>query len=494
MTQPAIYTGHHLLSPGGRFTPEYSDSPPITVERGSAFSWEEQLIGGYEGDAVFQTEWRLQRDFQQMLDTDGKALSVENLLTYPIIAAPREIVSSKGDAGDEIKEKITEILTAPPYEEGMRIPLEMVIHQMTGGMTFKKAFFEKVFKLRDTDGLVGYEKLAWRSPETCELALDPKTGEYRGFRQQKIHYDMRSMPLAANDYGYVNFPLDTSFVYIHGAWRDPIEGISAMQVPYWCFQTKRRLMYLWYQYLETTSLPKTVVSNNDEQKAINDARRFATLKSRGVLGKGIDTTFDILESSGQGATQFIEAIKYLDSLMSQSVLGGFMDLSSMAASGKGSFALSEDQSKLFLRTRRVIAWDMARQFTEQVIAPLCHYNFGPKAPCPKLIFGPMSEANEQMVIESFNSMVAAASTSTSTAGIAVPDEFFDELTVRVANILELDPEKVAKAIQTDGSPLAKLRKAAEVASQALQVGTAAQNGQTDVTPEEFLDEAGAADK
>lgn len=833
MTLPDIYTGHYSLATGGRFTPEYSDAPPLGPEQGSAFSWEEQLIGGYESGAVFATEWKLQRDFQQMLDTDGKAQSVENLLVYPIIAAPREIVSSKGDSGDSVKEKITEILTTAPYEEGMSTPLDMIIFQMTGGMTFKKAFFEKVFHLRDSDGLYGYKKIAWRAPETCELALDPRTGEYLGFRQQKVQYDLYSLPLSTDDFGYRNFPLDVAFVYIHGMWRDPIEGTSAMQVPYWalahgskvqtpygevniedikvgeevfgkngsptkvlavhpqgkrrmyrvslkdgrsvdcdeqhlwgvynrngqykvmstrqlidsglrlnglspkpkfsvpsteaveyehkfvpvdpyilgawlgdgsigkdrhsvgryavrvaaseafvpeeierrlptdlklvqcrgdylirpivarssnplrdalvsmgvnvgaydkfipdlymegsvkqrldllrglmdtdgsyghgtgkpssssrfhtvskrlaegvqrlvrslggsaivrfkttrniytvelltnespflmprkdmmwkassrrgniaivnieeveesecrcitvenedglfltndyivthnCYQTKRRLMYLWYQYLETTSLPKTVVSNNDETKAIADARRFATLKSRGVLGKGLDTTFDILESSGQGASQFIEAIKYLDSLMSQSVLGGFMDLSSMAASGKGSFALSEDQSKLFLRTRRVVAWDMARQFTEQVIAPLVHYNFGPKAPCPKLIFGPMSEANEQLVIEVFNQMVTSASTSTSTAGIAVPDEFFNELTTRVANILELDPKKVAKAIEVDGSPLQRLRKAAEVSLGALQANDAAQAGESDITAEKFLEEAGTSAK
>lgn len=479
-----LYYPNSSVSSGGAFSPRYRDTPPTGRELGSAFSWEE-FIGGYERGTVFSTEVGLQRDLQQMLDTDGKAQSIENLLVYPIVCAPTEIVGTEGDTGQA--DKIREILTAAPYEGGMAVPLEIIILQMTGALTFKRTYFEKVFQLRESDGLYGYKKVAWRAPETCELALDARTGEYRGFRQRKIHWEWKDQ--SANDHGYVNINLDRAFVYIHGSWRDPIEGISSMQVPFWCFQTKRRLMYLWYSYLDTTSLPKTVVKNQDENTAIKTARRVATLKARGVLGIGSDNELETLESAGHGATQFVEAIRYLDSEMSHSILAGFMDLSSMAASGKGSFALSEDQSKLFLRTRRIVAWDMARQFNEQIIAPLCHYNFGRKAPCPKLIFGPMSEANEQTVIDTFNSLVTAATTSTSTAGIAVPDEFFEELTVRVATILELDPQKVQKAIDIEGSPLARLRKAAEVALGAMQTNDAMVSGESDITPEEFLEEA-----
>lgn len=471
-------------APGGSFRSKYKDTPPNTGELGSSFDWE-VLIGNYDAGTVFQYEQGLQRDFQQALDTDGKFQSVENLLVFPIVAAPYEIVGTKGDTGQA--EKIREILTAAPYEGGMKVPMDILILQMTGAMTFKKAFFEKVIVLRESDGLYGYDKIAWRPPETCELALDAKTGEYRGFRQRKISYEFNTP--VTSDFGYVNMPMERAFVYIYGSWRDPIEGISAMQVPYWCFTTKRRLMYLWYQFLETTSLPKTTVSNQDEAKAIRDARRVATLKSRGVIGLGSDSTLGTLESAGHGATQFVEAISYLDSMMSQSILAGFMDLSSMASQGKGSFALSEDQSKLFLRTRRIVAWDMARQFNEQVIAPLCRWNFGRTAPCPKMVFGPMSEANEATVVEAFNAMLTAATTSTSAGGIPVPDDFFDMLTVRVANILELDTEKVQDAIKTEGSPLKRLRHATETAIGALQANQAVQAGQPSPTPQQFLDEA-----
>lgn len=481
-----VYTGNVSNDdPGGSFIDDYSDSPPeFEQELGSSYGWE-TVVGGYDKGTVFLTDLTMHRDFQDMLDKDGKAQSVENLLVFPIVSAPWEIVGTKGDTGQA--NKIREILTAAPYEEGMSVPIDIIILQMSGAMTFKRAFFEKVYQIRESDGLIGYKKIAWRPPETCELALDATTGESRGFRQRKINYDWQK-PLT-NDFGYVNVNLDRAFVYKYGTWRNPLHGISAMQVPFWCHQTKLRLLYLWYSYLDTTSLPKTIVKNGDETTAIKVARKVATLKSRGVLGIGSDNEIDTLESSGEGADQFHKAIEYLDSSMSQSILAGFLDLTTMASSGKGSFALSEDQSKLFLRTRRVVAYDMARQFNEQVIAPLCHYNFGRTAPCPKFVFGPMSEANEQLVMDTFNGLVTAASNISTTGGVAVTDEFFDMLSVRVATILELDPEKVADAIKTDGSPLEKLRKAAMVAQKALQARDAQQAGNSNADPKKVLDNA-----
>lgn len=478
------------------FVDAFSDDVPtkyLDTELGSLFSFEEMISGYGQGGSighasddrkiVFQIEPDLTKHFKQMIDTDGKAQSIENLLVFPIIAAPVEIMPGEKDKGEA--EKIRHILTAPSYEDGMKTPLEIVIMQMAKGMTYKKSFFERVIKQRESDGLYGYDKIAWRPPETCEMALDAKSGEYRGFRQQNIDY---SWVLNARNGGpgYVNIDLNRAFVYIYGSWADPIEGSSAMQVPYWCFQTKRRLMLLWYQFLENTSLPKTVVWSGDGDKARADARRVATLKSRGVIGLERESDKDeikTLESSGKGADQFVEAIRFLDSEMSHSILAGFMDLTSSAAAGKGSFALSEDQSKLFLRTRRVVAWDMARQFNEQVVAPLVRWNFGRAASYPKLVFGPLSEASEQVLVDTFVTL------ATATQPPAVPDDFYDMLTIRVASALELDADRVHKAIDSEGSPLERMRKAVATSLGAMQTNAAYQNGQSQTSPEQFLKEA-----
>jgi phage gp29-like protein len=232
-----------------------------------------------------------------------------------------------------------------------------------------------------------------------------------------------------------------------------------MRVPYWCYITKRKLRWLWYQFLDQTYLPKTIVKNPDELKARSDARKVATLRSKGVLGVSSDTEVEAFESSGHGAAQYIEAIRYLESEMSNSILAGFTDLTSQAAEGKGSYALSESQGKLFLRTRRMVAEDMARQITQGIIGDLVKYNFGAKAPVPTFAFGPLSEQNERDVLEMFRSVA--------TTGAKVPPEFYDELTVRVASLLELREDKVREQLnampETPGD-LGQMAQKVEVAT------------------------------
>jgi hypothetical protein len=82
---------------------------------------------------------------------------------------------------------------------------------------------------------------------------------------------------------------------------------------------------------------------------------------------------------------------------------------------------------------------MARQITNNVIADLVRYNFGTKAPCPRFAFGPLSEQNEQTVLDMFKAI--------STTGANVDPTFYDQLQSRVATLLELDEGKVKKSME-----------------------------------------------
>jgi hypothetical protein len=421
------------LKPRGREA-DLEDPGVLNRQRTSSFDYD-RLFTGYENGKVFVYDTVGPNKFKEMLSSSGKAASVEHLLTFPILAAPWEIKGVKGDKGEA--EFISELFKANQYNGGMKIPMDRIIAQMTYAETVRRVYFEKIPTVRESDGMFIWDKISWCPPETCELALNAQTGDYEGFRQvPMMQYGPRPLPLPKNNKGYIFVPPKRGFVYIHGQWRDPIDGFSSMQVPYWCWETIRKLIFIWYQYLENQSLPKTVVKNADEAQAINDAKKFAMLRSRDVLGLSSESEFESVESSGAGAAQFIEAIRWLESEMSHSVLGGFMDLTSSAASGKGSYALSADQSTLFLRTRRVVARDMARNITDQIIAPLIRWNFGREAPVPQFTFGPLSEANEDKVLDLFSQI-----TQTSQA-TRMPNEFMEMLTIRVANILELDADVV----------------------------------------------------
>jgi hypothetical protein len=43
----------------------------------------------------------------------------------------------------------------------------------------------------------------------------------------------------------------------HGFYREPIKGVSDLDVAYWCYETKQKVLFLWFQVLENQNLPKT---------------------------------------------------------------------------------------------------------------------------------------------------------------------------------------------------------------------------------------------
>lgn len=432
-------------------------------ELGSSFAWND-TFGGYDAGKVFEYPEPGRIEYHEMLDTDGKAASIEQVLTYPIVSAPWEIAAPLNEDGstegggkaDEIRQFVLDAMTDLPHQGGPRTTVEQLISQMTMAFTDKKAIFEKVFK--ENKGKVVYDKLAWRPLETCEVAYDAKNSDLRGYYQTPIKYEPTPQLFPQGQRIWV--PMARAFIYIHGTWRDPLHGVSSMRVPYWCYITKRKLRWLWYQFLDQNYLPKTIVKNPDDRQAVADAKKVATLRSKGVVGLREDTTVTPFESGGHGATGYLEAIRFLDSEMSNSIMAGFNDLSSMAASGKGSYALAESQSKLYLRARRMVAKDMARWITNGVVADLVRYNYGNAAPCPTFQFGPLSEQNELAVLDMFKSVAST--------GANVDPEFYDELQSRVATLLELDQGKVKKSMEegtdTPGG-LQELGKKTEIATQ-----------------------------
>lgn len=421
---------------------DYDTSSPPEGELGSAFNYDSPFES-YDNGNVFAYEEPLVRDYQHMLGTDGTAQSIELMLTYPIISAPWEIDPAKGDTGEA--EFIYDALTALPHQGGPLTTVEQLVSQMTDAFTNKRAYFEKVYKTND-DGKVVYHKLAYRPPETCRAAYDGRRAEPRGFKQLPVVYTGvdPTVNWTAGESDWIYIPPERAFVYIHGTHRDPILGISAMRVPYHCFQTKRKIRWLWYQFLDQGVLPKTIVRNPDEGTARQDARKVAQLRGKGVVGLNDQTVVEPFEGSGRAGEAYMQAMDYLNGEMLDAGLLGFMGLSAQAASGKGSYALAESLSKMYLRTRRMVAMDMARQITNEVIGPLIAYNFGPKASIPRFKFGPLSEANEVNVLDVFSKVA--------TTGAKVPVEFYDQLIARVSTLLELDPGKVAKDLEVNGSP------------------------------------------
>jgi len=271
-----------------------------------------------------------------MLSRNGMAAAIEQVLTLPVRGAPRTIEPAKGDKGEA--EFVQSVLMTPDQAGGMATPISELVGQITAAQVFKRSFFEKVWEQRESDGKIIYRKIAYRPPATCQARYNDRTGEPNGFRQQvwlfggNLMLDRRQkVP------GYVDIPKVRSYIYTHGKHREPLTGISEMEVSRWCYETMAKLQYLWLNFLEGMAMQRLVVYGNDQPEATARADDIAQLRGSGVVGlvhpMPEQKAFEALPSAADAGAQFAACMTYLENWMASSVLAGFLQLSGAAAKG-----------------------------------------------------------------------------------------------------------------------------------------------------------------
>jgi len=244
--------------------------------------------------------------------------------------------------------------------------------------------------------------------------------------------------------GWVDISKLRSFVHINGKHRQPLTGTSELELCHWAYMTKTKILWLWYTFLESQSLPKVIVYGQDQREANARADDIASMRSSGVAGfvRGPQGAkdFEVLSSDGRGASQFADALSFLETWQTASVLAGFTGLSSLASMGKGSLALSQDQSAFFLKSRQAISMEIAESITHDVIAPLVTLNFGPSAAYPTFKFGALTDESSSQLVGLFQALSVAPS-------LQVPPAILDLITERLATVLNLDVDAVSQIVQ-----------------------------------------------
>jgi hypothetical protein len=394
-----------------------------------------------------------------MLSRNGMAAAIEQVLTLPIRGAPYTIEPAKGDKGEA--EFVESVLMTPDEDGGMRTPISTLIGQITSGQIFKRAFFERTFKVRESDGRIIYDKIAFRPPATCQARYNDRTGEPNGFRQQVWLFGGNLMLNNKQKVpGYVDIPKIRSYIYTHGKHREPLTGVSEMETSYFCYQTMAKLSFLWLQFLEGMAMQRLVVYGNDQPEATARADDISQLRGSGIVGLVHPTegqkTFEALPAASDAGAQFAACMTFLENWMASSVLAGFLQLSGAAAKGTragggasaGSYGMSEDQSSYYLASREATATEIADSISHDLIRPLVTLNFGTDAAFPKWKFGPLQESMTAVLFTMFGQMAAAPK-------LNVPIGFIDLLTERMAVILNLDAAQVHESLVNTASQRAE---------------------------------------
>lgn len=430
---------------------------------GEPFDYGDRMFPTFDSGKVFDSGYGLEgtpAEIKKMLGRSGQARSVEQVLTQPLRSAEVTIKAGEGDSGEAA------LCTTQLMDNDL---LNRVVDQATAAVAYRHAFFEKEWEL---DGLgLRLKDLHWRPPASCEVAWDPTTGRQEGFRQKASGLDSlmgqksRMFANASGQVGYVDIPRVRAWVYTHGSHREPVRGLSDLDVCHWIWQTQQKILFLLCQFLEGQSLPKIGVFGDSFEQAKQNAEAIADARASGVIameGRTDPTlpVFQVMESAGQGAAQFIAAINYFDSMMTKSVLASFTDLASSVGGTSGGLlggGLSADQSKFFLDSRQAVANDLANQAAEGILKPLCIYNFGADAVVPKIAIGPLSEVDMARSLDLLGKIVTAPE-------VHAPEAFVGELINKTSRYLGLDEETVKDAVDSYVTKMKDVPTARELAA------------------------------
>lgn len=418
----------------------------------SAMPWTQLADDEFLVTTMPEREWI--DDVRRMLGQGGQPAAVDKALTLPIRSANLTIEKPDKDEGQT--DFVREVLYSGGQSNGMFPDLVGVVAQMATAIAVKKTYHELEFEKR-ADGKIGYKKVAWRPPQTCEPIRSLANGDLMGFRQyidSRVWSDpkfQREIIKVGNDrhdqFGYVRIPMARALIHVHGQHRDPINGISDLAVTHWAWTLQQKILLMWATFLDGTSLPKVIAYGENPTEATRNATTIASLRGSGVVGMVRDAgtdpalkAFETLDTSGAGAAQFAEMINYLEQQMTKSVLAGFLDLTSNATRGIGSYALSADQSGLFLTSRQAAAKELGATVTRQLIAPLVRINFGSKAAVPRLVFEQMGQEQSTLAMQMLQQLG-------SVQNVSVPPGFLDLLIERVSQFLDLPDDKVEKLLK-----------------------------------------------
>lgn len=450
------------------------DLPRLNQEDGTSYGWFDRWQVGTTPDGKFLTDyadWEA-RDLFEMLTKDYKSRQMENVLTLPILSAEYQITPA--DGGEAEAKWLNDYWMTDPLQGGCRTSLDQIIGLCTSAFYYKRAYFEKVWR-RGTgtfEGKIVYDDVAFRPQTTCRLMREPRTGRYAGFEQEPYYIGPE---IAKAPKWPIQIAPSRAFVFTHGTRRDPLNGTSDMEVAYWAWQTKQKVLLLWFQFLQGVALPRIVVKANDTETSRNIAREVSRMKGSGVLPVSVpggpgSVGIDLLDASGKGADQFMQAIQWLDNAATQSILAGFLDLTSTANTGTGSYALSNDASDFFLQALEAKTRELEDQVRKSLFAPLIYHNFGPTAKVPYLQFEPLNDIDKETAVSLLQTAMAMP------PGGPVPTSFIAGLAEQVSNYLGLDAAQMQEDFQESFDAAAAQAKAQALATTA--PGAASEIGQS----------------
>lgn len=422
----------------GGFKFSRETAPKIIGEQGSSGS---KTSGAADFENLFQNLRNPSiAQMQQMLDNDGTAQGLYNMIKFPVLASgwkiipdPADVVVTKDKDGNEVTthpqaDFVESVLRNPQHKGGMSTPFSVVLANIMRAVVEGYRFFEIVYKYND-EGLVVFQKLAARDHNMITL-LEDDTGGFAGV-EQTVSKNGKTQK--------VTIDLQYCFLFTHLKERHPLRGASSFRAAYYHYDKKHRLYYLQHQQGQSSAMGiKVLTAPEGAQKDDRDANLAVidkmAVRPTAVLPNGWDLKVEQL----QGA-DLNPGIDGHDAQMARSVLLQGMLLGNQSSNKGGSYALGETHMDAFMSSELDLMGNIEDHITSFLISKLIDFNFETKL-YPTFKFNPLNDEVIKLLSEAFKGLVTKG---------AVPKWVADSISEQVAERIDIDKPTGDAADPTD---------------------------------------------
>jgi len=364
--------------------PEKMDKSQATKEYGGTGAGK---ASGLQEEYLRELRWpKSVEKFDKMRRSDSQVQAILLAMELPIRSTNWYIKPASDDKKDEeIAEFLSEnLFTGPP--KGMTQHFDDLLRLALTMLPFGFSVFEKVFEVKD--GKYYWKKLAHRPQRTIQEFLYDDEGGPDGIIQTKI---------TGGGYERVDIPIEKLLVFSNRPETGDLKGQSMLRSAYKHWKIKDFLYEIVNIGVErnlvgtpTVELPEGADSN-DKARAEKIARNLRSGESAGVtIPKGF--LLDIFEGK-RGMMEVMPYIEHHDQKLAGGVLAQFLNLGD---GNSGSYALSKDQSDMFIMSLNATAKYLCDTINSHAIPQLVQLNWGEVENYPQLKNKPISK-NENLI-------------------------------------------------------------------------------------------------
>lgn len=399
-------------------------------------------------------------EIQLMLDMDGHARSLFNIMRRPILRNMKkaEVIGPAG-AGKDETEFIRSNLFGSVHEGGMVIPFTKVAAHQTMAFVFGHKPFEKVFwRPKDSpadDGLIRLRKMAHVDSRTVRYRVNDD-GEFDGFRQT-ASWKGQMIERNVDRSRAVLFNVDEE--------ESDLYGKSLFLPAYYHFDKKHKIYYIMHLALAVGAIPPRIATakgavSDDDKRVFLEALSNLGANSAMLMPQGFEILHDVDFKTTAGMP-YIEAIQHHNLEMSQAVLAQVLDMGT-GASG-GGFSSNKLHSDTYFMTLEGVQDAMLDMWNVDTIPELVWWNFGTKN-FPKVVVPEFSTEHRELVKETFDKILTSRENSLSPEflaeiekemsrelGFDIDDAIIDENSKRQVHLKEVEKmaDEASKAVGKD---------------------------------------------